>query len=170
MSLEQFREKILLPTAEQIEQELSFVMAKIDEIGESRLLAGIQAAVDVRKNAYQPYSGYMVGATVLCKSGDSYSSCNAEAASYSGTDHAEKSAITKAISSGEIHKSDEEFIDAVIVSHPGESGPCGECRQRIAEHCQNALILDVDADGNIQAVTSLKTLFFYAFTPSHLKK
>lgn len=170
MQQEQFRKKILLPTPQQIEQEHDFIQAKIEEIGEERLLTGIQSAVEVRKRAYKPYSGYMVGSTVLCKSGDSYSSCNAEAVSYSGTDHAEKSAISKAISEGEIQKSNEEFIDAVIVSHPGESGPCGECRQRIAEHCQNALIIDVDGEGSIQAVTSLRALFFYAFTPSHLRE
>jgi len=168
--MEQLKDRILLPTAAEIAKERAFVVAKINEIGEKRLREGILAAVDVRKKAYPPYSGYMVGATVICKSGDSYSSCNAEAASYSGTDHAEKSAITKAISSGEIQKSGEEFIEAVIVSHLGASGPCGECRKRIAEHCQNALVLDVDGDGNIQAVTSLKALFFYGFTPSHVRK
>ncbi len=66
-------------------------------------------------------------------------------------------------------KAGELLIRAVVVSHEGESGPCGGCRQRIAEHCDNALIIDVDEEGNIQRITSLKTLFQYAFTPSHLR-
>ena len=127
MHLENYTDKMLFPTPEQIEAERVFVLGQIEKIGEDRLKAGIEDAVRVRKNAYQPYSGYMVGATVLCKSGDSYSSCNSEVVSYSGTDHAEKSAISKAISGGEIKKSDREFILAMIVSHPGESGPCCEC-------------------------------------------
>ncbi|KKT38333.1 MAG: Cytidine deaminase [Candidatus Gottesmanbacteria bacterium GW2011_GWB1_44_11c] len=112
----------------------------------------------------------MVGAAVLCTSGAIYASCNAEVVSYTETDHAERSAITKAISAGEMKRNGQCFIKAVTISHPGESGPCGGCRQRIAEHCENALIIDTDGKGRIQAVTSLKTLFFYAFTPEHLKK
>jgi len=111
----------------------------------------------------------MVGASILSTSGTIYASCNAEVVTYTETDHAERSAITKAISEGEIKKSGENFIEAVVVSHPGESGPCGGCRQRIAQHCENALVIDVDENGNVQAVTSLNTLFFYAFTPAHLK-
>jgi cytidine deaminase len=169
MLREQMKDKILLPTPEQMFEERLYIMNKIDTIGVEKILAGIQTAVEVRKRAYNPYSKYFVGATIICVSGDMYSSCNAEGATYTSTDHAESSAITKAISEGEIQKSNESFIDVVIVSHPGESGPCGECRQRIAEHCENALVIDVDQEGNIQAVTTLTTLLFYAFAPRHLE-
>lgn len=159
----------MLPTPKELEEEHAWIVKKIEEIGIEKLSEAIHKAVEVRKNAYPPYSGYKVGAAILCKSGSIHASCNAEIASYSETDHAEGSAITKSISEGEIKKSGTNFIEAVVVSHSGKSGPCGRCRQCIAQHTQNALIIDVDAVGAIDAVTSLKTLFFYAFTPKDLR-
>lgn len=168
MTLQQLHNKILLPSPKELEKERVWITQKIGEIGLKKISEAIQKAVVVRGNAYPPYSGYKVGAAILCKSGSIFASCNAEVASYSETDHAEGSAITKAISEGEIKKSGDNFIEAVIVSHSGKSGPCGRCRQSIAQHAQNALIIDVDPEGAIDAVTSLKALFFYAFTPKDL--
>lgn len=159
----------MLPTQKELEKERVWITKKIDEIGLKKITEAIQKAVEVRGNAYPPYSGYKVGAAIICKSGSIYSSCNAEIASYSETDHAEGSTITKAISEGEIKKSGDNFIEAVIVSHSGKSGPCGRCRQCIAQHAKNALIVDVDPNGTIDAVTSLNALFFYAFTPKNLQ-
>lgn len=159
----------MLPTPEELEKERVWITKKIGEISPKKITQAIQKAVEVRKNAYPPYSGYKVGAAIVCKSGSIHASCNAEIASYSETDHAEGSAITKAISEGEIKKSGDNFIDAVIVSHSGKSGPCGRCRQCIAQHAQNALIIDVNPNGTIDAVTSLNALFFYAFTPKDLQ-
>lgn len=169
MILKQLHEKILLPTPKELEEEREWIVKKIEETGIEKLSEAVCKAVEVRKNAYPPYSGYKVGAAILCKSESIYASCNAEVASYSETDHAEGSAITKAVSEGEIKRSGDNFIEAVIVSHEGKSGPCGRCRQSIGQHCKNALILDVDEDGNIDAVTSLNALFFYAFTPKDLQ-
>lgn len=170
MNLEQLHNLILLPTPDELEEERAWIVKKIEKIGIEKLTDAVRKAVEVRKKAYPPYSGYKVGASAVCKSGSMYASCNAEVVSYSETDHAEGSVITKAISEGEIEKSGINFIEAVIVAHSGQSGPCGRCRQRIGEHCENALIIDVDEEGNVDAVTSLKTLFFYAFTPEHLQK
>ena len=168
MNLVQLHKKILLPTPEDLKEEREWIVKKIKEIGREKLSEAVRKAVEVRKNAYPPYSGYKVGAAIICKSGSIFASCNAEVASYSETDHAEGSAITKAISEGEIKRSNDNFIEAVIVSHSGKSGPCGRCRQSIGQHCENALIIDVDEEGNIDAATSLKALFFYAFTPKDL--
>lgn len=170
MTFRQLKDKILLPTPKEIETQRIWIAAKLEEIGPDKISETIQKAVEMRTNAYPPYSGYKVGAAILCKSGMIYASCNAEIASFSETDHAEGSAITKAISEGEIKKSGNNFIDAVIVSHSGKSGPCGRCRQCIAQHAENALIIDVDEKGNIDAVTSLNALFFYAFTPKDLQQ
>ena len=170
MIVEQLHDKILLPTPEELEEERAWIVKKIEAIGLEKLTKAVRKAVEVRTNAYPPYSGYKVGASVICKSGTIHASCNAEVASYSETDHAEGSAITKAISEGEIQQSGDNFIEAVIVSHSGKSGPCGRCRQSIGQHCENALIIDVDEEGNIDAATSLKALFFYAFTPKDLHK
>jgi len=164
------KDRVWTPQQEEIESERRWIEAQVEKIGLEILGRLIAGAKDVRKHAYKPYSGYSVGAGLLTTSGKMHFSINAEAVTYTETDHAERSVITKAISEGVIEIDGVEFIKAVVVSHDGESGPCGGCRQRIAQHAENCLIIDVDGEGNIQAVTSLKLLFPYAFTPSHLEK
>ena len=138
------------------------------KITKSKLLQLIKAAVKIRKNAYNPYSHYSVGASILTTSGRIFASCNAEMAGYTGTDHAEASTISRAIADGEVRRSGRKFIKALVVVHEGKSGPCGLCRQRIAEHADDCLIFDVQPSGKIDKTTSLKKLFPYAFTPTHL--
>ena len=161
-------DKVYVPSPEEVEKERQWILNKIDEIGVGVLQNLAQSEAAARNKAYQPYSKYSVGASILTVSGTIYSSCNAETVSYTETDHAERSAITKAISEGEIDVSGRKFIKAIAVSHSGESGPCGGCRQRIAEHADNALIMDVGVRGKIKKITSLKILFPYSFNPSHL--
>ena len=43
----------------------------------------IDEAINVRKNAYIPYSKFRVGAALLTKSGKIYTGCNIENAAYS---------------------------------------------------------------------------------------
>jgi len=169
MTLKDLKQKIHIPSVKELEQQASWIQEQIEQIGIRNIQNLIQSAVDVRKNAYEPYSGYKVGAAILCKSENIHASCNAEVVTFTETDHAERSAITKAISEGEVKISGRKFIKAIVISHSGQSGPCGGCRQRIAQHCDNALIIDVDIDGNIQAISSLQILFPYAFIPSHLE-
>ena len=38
----------------------------------------ITQALSARENAYAPYSGFMVGAALLCKDGTVYTGCNIE--------------------------------------------------------------------------------------------
>jgi len=159
---------IWVPKRIDMENERTWIVGKILEIGEEKLLDLAREAAKTRPNAYNPYSDYAVGASVLCTSGRIYSSCNAEVVSQTETDHAERGAISKAISEGEEKAWGRRFIRAIAVSHPGKSGPCGGCRQRIAEHADNALVLDVDEEGNIKKLTSLNILLPYSFNPSHL--
>ena len=60
----------------------------------------IQLAVEAKKNAYAPYSGFKVGAALLCKNGKVYTGCNVENAAYSPTNCAERTAVFKAVSEG----------------------------------------------------------------------
>lgn len=164
-----FFDTIKVPTKKEIEEERIWIEAEIKRIGGEKLKKLVTAAVKIRSRAYKPYSNYAVGAAILCSSGKIYAAPNTEVVTYSQTGHAESNAINKAISEGEAGKG-RKFIEAVAVCHAGESGPCGACRQEIVEHCDNALVIDVNPKGNPLAATSLKILLPYSFTPTHLGK
>lgn len=160
---------IKVPSPQEIEQERLWTESEIARIGEAKIGELISAAVEVRGRAYDPYSEYAVGASILCTSGKIYSAPNTEVVSYTQTRHAESNAISKAISEREAVNG-RKFVEALVVCHSGESAPCGSCRQSIIEHCDNAVVIDVDPDGTPITATSMKILFPYGFTPSHLGK
>ncbi len=90
----------------------------------------VRAALKARENSYSPYSGFKVGAAVLC--GDRiFTGCNVENAAYGETVCAERVAVLKAVSEGE------RVISAVAIAGGGEklekTFPCGSCRQVMAE-------------------------------------
>ncbi|MCE5323951.1 cytidine deaminase [bacterium] len=87
------------------------------------------AARDARKSAYAPYSGFKVGAAVLCGSGKVYTGCNVENASYGLSMCAERVAVQKAVSEGERHIK----AVAIVTDGDGFARPCGACLQVIAE-------------------------------------
>lgn len=96
----------------------------------------IKLAIDAMGKAYAPYSGYKVGAALLCKDGTVYQGCNIENASYTPTICAERTAFSKAVSEG--HR---EFTAIAICG--GKDGvisglfpPCGVCRQVMREFCE----------------------------------
>ncbi|MEI2691093.1 MAG: cytidine deaminase, partial [Anaerolineae bacterium] len=79
----------------------------------------ISRAIAARQRAYVPYSGFPVGAALLTKSGQIYTGCNIENASYGMTVCAERVAILKAVSEGET-----EFVLLAVATEIGAS-PCG---------------------------------------------
>ena len=105
-------------------------------------------AIEAMGHAYVPYSGYKVGAALLCKDGSVYQGCNIENASYSPTVCAERTAFFKAVYDG--HR---DF--AAIAVCGGKDGvitgafpPCGVCRQVMREFCgDDFLIYLVDVQG-----------------------
>ncbi|MBQ4463329.1 MAG: cytidine deaminase, partial [Eubacterium sp.] len=60
----------------------------------------INKAIEARKFSYSPYSGFQVGAALLCKDGTVYTGCNVENAAYGPSNCAERTAIFKAVSEG----------------------------------------------------------------------
>ena len=70
----------------------------------------IESALLVRKNAYAPYSGYAVGACLLSKSGKLFSGVNVENAAYPTGTCAERVAVFKAVSEGEME------FEAIVVA------------------------------------------------------
>ncbi|MBQ7201609.1 MAG: cytidine deaminase [Eubacterium sp.] len=94
----------------------------------------INKAIEARKFSYSPYSGFQVGAALLCKDGTVYTGCNVENAAYGPSNCAERTAIFKAVSEG---KREFEKI-AIVGGMEGESvapTPCGVCRQVMSEFC-----------------------------------
>ncbi|MCX6705345.1 MAG: cytidine deaminase [Candidatus Woesebacteria bacterium] len=166
---ERLQDHIRTPSAKELVGEVKFIKSAINEIGEERILHLVDVAIKYRGNAYTPYSSYNVGASLLTTNGQVFGGCNSESCGYSPTNHAEGTAIAKAVSEGSAKK-DRKFIKAVAVCAEGDSGPCGECLQRIVEHTDNCLIVNVDPKGKIGSITSLKTSLPYNFNPSHLGK
>ena len=95
-----------------------------------------ELAKEAMTHAYAPYSGYKVGAALLCADGTVYQGCNIENASYSPTNCAERTAFFKAIYDG---KRDFSAIaicggkDGVIT---GLFPPGGVGRQVMREFCE----------------------------------
>ena len=94
----------------------------------------IAQALTARTFSYSPYSHFQVGAALLTKDGKIYSGCNIENAAYGPSNCAERTAIFKAVSEGQL-----EF--AAIAITGGKEGehdyaaPCGVCRQVMMEFC-----------------------------------
>lgn len=103
-----------------------------------------EAALDVRKRAYCPYSGFAVGAALLAKSGEIYTGVNIENAAFTPTNCAERTAFFTAIAKGE-----RDFVAVAIAG--GKAGeepedfcaPCGVCRQVMREFCGDAFAIDL---------------------------
>jgi cytidine deaminase len=97
----------------------------------------IEAAQRVMWRAYNPYSGYHVGAAVLTESGSVYVGTLMENASYGLTICAEPAAILAANSDGDLN-----LVTLAVVGGPPDQNedevltPCGRCRQIIYEVSQ----------------------------------
>lgn len=125
-------------------------------------------ALAARKNAYAPYSGFTVGAALLCASGKVYTGCNIENAAFSPTVCAERTAVFKAVSEGE-----RDFSLLAVVG--GKNGaiseqfpPCGVCRQVLSEFCPPDFpILLVTGADHFEKIT-LRELLPRRFAPINL--
>lgn len=97
----------------------------------------VKAALRVRLRAYAPYSGYMVGAALLCRDGKIYTGCNVENASYPVGTCAERVAMGAAVAAG-----CREPV-ALVIATPGPKPgtPCGMCRQALSEFAPDLPIL-----------------------------
>lgn len=104
----------------------------------------IDMALKAMGNAYAPYSGFKVGAALLCSDKKVYTGCNIENSSYGASNCAERTAIFKAVSEGE-----REFEKIAIVSSSGDfTFPCGICRQVLSEFMYDkTVVLFSEKDG-----------------------
>jgi cytidine deaminase len=108
-----------------------------------RLLA---AAREALKNAHAPYSKFKVGAAVLTRSGEVFTGCNVENASYGLTNCAERTAIFSAVAAKGSAAAEIRAI-AVACDPPAACAPCGACRQVIYEFGPEAVVFYPGRDG-----------------------
>ncbi len=131
----------------------------------------IEQAMEARSHAYTPYSHFQVGAALLTKQGKVYKGCNIENAAYTPSNCAERTAIFKAVSEGE-----REFAAIAIVgSMEGESntlptGPCGVCRQVMAEFCSLDMPVIIAKSPADYITMTLGELLPLSFGPANLHK
>src|SRR5262249_21351033 len=101
----------------------------------------IQAACEIRRQAYCKYSKFQVGAALLTAGGNIYVGCNVENISYGLTNCAERTAIFTAVAAGEGKTGKKNNWVAMAVAAKIDITPCGACRQVIAEFAPNLPLL-----------------------------
>ena len=123
----------------------------------------IELAKEAMTHAYVPYSGYKVGAALLCSDGTVSGGCNIENASYSHTKCAERTAFFKAVSDGR-----RDFVAIAVVG--GKDGvitgafpPCGVCRQVMREFCGDDFAVYMVTGADTYEVTTLAQLLPCSF-------
>ena len=96
-------------------------------------------------NAYSPYSGARVGASVVDDVGNIYSGCNVENSSYGLTQCAERSALTAAVAAGMRPGT----AHTILIYATGFEllAPCGACRQVMSElMSEDALVVSCHSE------------------------
>ena len=122
----------------------------------------VEAAVEVRRHAYAPYSSYAVGAALLTAGGSVFTGVNVENASFGLSICAERHAVGSAVASGE-----REFrAMAIVTASSPPASPCGACRQVLAEFGDFPIVL-ANTAGDLW-LTSVSELLPSAFGPKSL--
>jgi cytidine deaminase len=118
----------------------------------------IQAAREIRVNAYARFSQHQVGAAVLSQSGRVFPGVNVESGSYGLTVCAERVAVFNAVTAGE------RDLIAVAVASPDERiwYPCGACRQVLSEFSPKMIVLAISRTGEV-VKTDMQTLLPHRF-------
>ena len=119
-------------------------------------------------HAYAPYSGFKVGAALLCADGAVYQGCNIENAAYSPTNCAERTAFFKAVYDG--HRDFTAIAvcggkDGVIA---GAFPPCGVCRQVMREFCKDDFLIYLVNGKGYETVTLSQLLPFGFRAEEHM--
>jgi cytidine deaminase len=121
----------------------------------------VKAAIEARDYAYAPYSNYKVGAALLTAGGTIYRGCNVENAAYTPTTCAERTAIFKAVSEGDM-----EYTAIAVVTADG-GPPCGVCLQVMREFAPHLTVVISNLKGEYQ-VFKLDELLPQSFGPENL--
>ena len=118
----------------------------------------VKLAKEAMMQAYAPYSGFYVGAALLCADGSVYQGCNIENAAYGPTNCAERTAFFKAVYDG--HR---DFTAIAICGGKGGNitgafPPCGVCRQVMREFCEDDFTIYLVTDQGYETRTLTQLL------------
>ena len=106
----------------------------------------IRAAIEARGSAHSPYSGFAVGAALLCEDGSIFTGCNVENLSFGLTMCAERVALGSAIAAG-----NRKFRCIAIAADTDEVlSPCGACRQVLAEFNPSLTVFAANLNGRVE--------------------
>ena len=127
----------------------------------------VELAKEAMMQAYAPYSGFFVGAALLCADGSVYQGCNIENAAYGPTNCAERTAFFKAVYDG--HR---DFKAIAICGGKGGNitgafPPCGVCRQVMREFCEDDFTIYLVTDQGYETRT-LSQILPDSFQPTNL--
>lgn len=126
----------------------------------------LAAALEARRRAYAPYSGFAVGAVFVDESGRQHAGCNVENAAYGPTNCAERTALFRAIADGV--RPGGFVAAAVIADTDAPVAPCGVCRQVMVELCSPDMpIVLGNLRGDMQ-ITNIADLLPGAFSRQDL--
>ena len=132
------------------------------------------AAMNIRKVAYAPYSEFLVGCAILLENGEIFTGSNQENAAYPSGLCAERSTIFWVGSNFPDQKIKKLFVigapKAATTSFP--IPPCGACRQSILEYetrqKEEIEIYFSSLDGEIYKTKSIRDLLPFSFDASYL--
>lgn len=130
-------------------------------LSEEELLA---LALEVRTQAYAPWSRFQVGAVVEGASGRVFTGCNVENESFPLCCCAERVAVYKAVSEGE-----RQIVRVLVVTEADPpAAPCGGCRQVLHTFGANAEVLIASPRG-IHRRTTVRALLPDGFEADQLR-
>ena len=109
-------------------------------------------AIKAREAGFAPYSGYKVGAAVMCEDGSIVTGSNVEVACSATGVCAERVAISTAI-----HQGKKPIEIAIVADSETPIPPCGVCRQFMLEFSPLSVIM-ANMDGQTKRSTAYKLL------------
>ena len=119
----------------------------------------LRLAEEARERAYAPYSGFRVGAALLCEDGEVFFGCNIENASFTPTCCAERVAIFSAVKEGK-----RDFSAIAVVGNDDPCAPCGVCRQVMSEFCSEEFSVILKGKEGKPLVLTLSALLPHRFS------
>lgn len=125
----------------------------------------MQEAKTASKTAYAKYSGFSVGAALLCGDQNIYTGCNVENVTYGATICAERTAAVKAVSAGQ-----KKFLAIGVYADSDDYiYPCGICRQFLMEFASPDMKVIACNNKGQYKVHDIKELLPYAFSSFNKK-